>query len=199
MMQEKEEQIKHFVNQLREEITRITDVHQSKQRELQDLLSRKEQEYEERRLDYENKIHGLYTEMERVQSILKDHMIEQKNQEAVVESLNNELKDVKDENDKYRSANTALIVRIRDTEKDSGSEITKLKETHKQQLDSLNSQLKEMKKQLTDFHHRDLNQQKRITEMEQEKRSTKMYIDTLEKRVYQQEVRFCKTYVFLSN
>lgn len=55
-MQAQEEHVKVYINQLREEIVRITNDSQTRERDFLNQLARKDQEYQQRRVEYETQI-----------------------------------------------------------------------------------------------------------------------------------------------
>lgn len=149
-------------------------------RELKDALSLKDQELEQRRVEHENQLNVMHGEMDDVQKAAKEAVSHHNNQEDMINSLNEQIKTLKQETEKYRTANAEVNSRVRDA--DSGSELEELKEAHKVQCETFNSDLKDMKQQLSDSNRRELDLQKKLNEMEREYKSAKKYIQFLERR-----------------
>lgn len=167
-LQDKEDQVKCYISKLRDEITQLTHSNKEKDDELDDKLANKDSEIETVRNNYENQINTMYIEVERVQNLTKGMIEEHKQQQTLIESLTTQIKEIEKDNGTYQSANTDLLLRIKDVKKESEKEIETLKESHKRQLESYILELKDLKDKAFEFTHRDLQQQKKIVDMEKE-------------------------------
>uniref|UniRef100_A0A336LTE2 CSON004069 protein n=1 Tax=Culicoides sonorensis TaxID=179676 RepID=A0A336LTE2_CULSO len=177
-LREKEEQMKQFIGNLRDEITRITNEAETKAKEYEEALKALHEEMEQKQGEHQHIVQTMYEGLKEAQSIVQRTTVEMNNQSDQIDDLNVQNEVLRQENDDFRQQNTELLRRIQNFESSLSDSKNFEQEniTMKAKLDSVCNELSDVKKQLFEYNRRELNQQKLLDEKEKEILSLKRHI-----------------------